>query len=179
MEGNWRRSDRPRHQRPSARTIAATWLEIATGLHSLLSEPIVWPGTTPADATRDCTEVGAEITQLSVIATPHLRLPLLQYGSVAQALRWNLSSGNTMGVFAALDVSWEETSICLVRRDGVRMVEAKVPTCSDAADLLGGRADAHERVARIQARWQSASGNHRKSSTCRSPGCARATPVFC
>jgi transposase len=38
---------------------------------------------------------------------------------------------DTMGVFAALDVSQEETAICLVGQDGTILAEAKVPTCPD------------------------------------------------
>ncbi|SNX71498.1 hypothetical protein SAMN05878503_1101, partial [Cereibacter ovatus] len=37
-----------------------------------------------------------------------------------------------MGVFAALDVSQEETAICVVGQDGVLVAETKVPTCPDA-----------------------------------------------
>jgi hypothetical protein len=33
-----------------------------------------------------------------------------------------------MGMFAALDVSQEETAICVVRQDGTLVAEAKVPT---------------------------------------------------
>jgi transposase len=52
-----------------------------------------------------------------------------------------------MGTFAALDVSQEETAICVVRQDGALVAEAKVPTCPDAiADWLAGRTDDLERV---------------------------------
>lgn len=52
-----------------------------------------------------------------------------------------------MGMFAALDVSQEETAICLVHRDGSLIAEAKVPTCPDLiADWLEARANALERV---------------------------------
>lgn len=52
-----------------------------------------------------------------------------------------------MGVFAALDVSQEETAICVVGQDGGLLAEAKVPTCPDAiADWLCDRADGLERV---------------------------------
>ena len=37
-----------------------------------------------------------------------------------------------MGVFAALDVSQEETAVCAVDADGMIMAEGKVPTCPDA-----------------------------------------------
>lgn len=37
-----------------------------------------------------------------------------------------------MGVFAALDVSQQETAICVVGQDGTLLAEAKVPTCPDA-----------------------------------------------
>ena len=37
-----------------------------------------------------------------------------------------------MGVFAALDVSQDETAICVVDGDGMILGEAKVPTCPDA-----------------------------------------------
>lgn len=36
-----------------------------------------------------------------------------------------------MSVFAALDVSQEETAICVVGQDGAILAEAKVPTCPD------------------------------------------------
>lgn len=52
-----------------------------------------------------------------------------------------------MGLFAALDVSQEETAICMVDQDGTIMAEAKVPTCPDAiADWLAERSDDLERV---------------------------------
>jgi transposase len=54
---------------------------------------------------------------------------------------------DTMGVYAALDVSQEETAICVVGQDGALLAEAKVPTCPDAiADWLADRADGLERV---------------------------------
>lgn len=37
-----------------------------------------------------------------------------------------------MGVFAALDVSQEQTAICVVDGDGAILAEAKVTTCPDA-----------------------------------------------
>lgn len=37
-----------------------------------------------------------------------------------------------MGMFAALDVSQEQTAICMVDQDGAILAEAKVPTCPDA-----------------------------------------------
>lgn len=52
-----------------------------------------------------------------------------------------------MEVYAALDVSQEETAICVVGQDGALLAEAKVPTCPDAiADWLADRADGLERV---------------------------------
>lgn len=52
-----------------------------------------------------------------------------------------------MGVYAALDVSQEETAICVVGQDEALLAEAKVPTCPDAiADWLADRADGLERV---------------------------------
>ena len=52
-----------------------------------------------------------------------------------------------MGMFAALDVSQEETAICVVRQDGALVAEAKVPTCPNAiADWLAGRTDDLEQV---------------------------------
>lgn len=52
-----------------------------------------------------------------------------------------------MEVYAALDVSQEETAICVVGQDGTLLAEAKVPTCPDAiADWLADRADGLERV---------------------------------
>ncbi len=52
-----------------------------------------------------------------------------------------------MGVFAALDVSQEETAICVVSQDGAILAEAKVATCPDAiAGWLGGWSNDLERV---------------------------------
>ena len=52
-----------------------------------------------------------------------------------------------MVMFAALDVSQEETAICLVQSNGALVAEAKVPTCPDAiVDWLEAHADALERV---------------------------------
>lgn len=52
-----------------------------------------------------------------------------------------------MGVFAALDVSQEETAICVVGQDGAILAEAKVATCPDAiASWLAERSDCLERV---------------------------------
>ncbi|MCZ0964147.1 IS110 family transposase [Paracoccus benzoatiresistens] len=52
-----------------------------------------------------------------------------------------------MGVFAALDVSQEETAICMVSQDGTILAEAKVPTCPDRiAAWLTARAGDLERV---------------------------------
>ena len=54
---------------------------------------------------------------------------------------------NTMGVFAALDVSQKETAVCLVDQEGTILAEAKVPTCPDAiADWLAERNSCLERV---------------------------------
>ena len=52
-----------------------------------------------------------------------------------------------MSVFAALDVSQEETAICVVGQDGGLLAEAKVPTCPDAiARWLAERTEDLERV---------------------------------
>jgi transposase len=52
-----------------------------------------------------------------------------------------------MGMFAALDVSQEETAICVVRQDGTHVAEAKVPTCPDAiVAWLTDRTEGLERV---------------------------------
>jgi len=52
-----------------------------------------------------------------------------------------------MSVFAALDVSQEETAICVVDRDGGLVAEAKVPTCPDAiVRWFAERAEGLERV---------------------------------
>lgn len=52
-----------------------------------------------------------------------------------------------MGVFAALDVSQEETAICMVSQNGTILAEAKVPTCPDRiAAWLTARAGDLERV---------------------------------
>lgn len=86
-------------------------------------------------------------TPLSVIATLNL-LPLAVIDScIALACAEAASMEETMGVFAALDVSQEETAICVVRPDGALVAEAKVPTCPDAiADWLTESADGLERV---------------------------------
>ncbi len=52
-----------------------------------------------------------------------------------------------MGAIAALDVSQEETAICLVEQDGAILAEAKVPTCPDAiASRLTKHSDGLDRV---------------------------------
>lgn len=52
-----------------------------------------------------------------------------------------------MGVFAALDVSQEETAICAIGSDGTILAEGKVPTCPDAiVGWLRRRFDDLERV---------------------------------
>jgi transposase len=52
-----------------------------------------------------------------------------------------------MEMFAALDVSQEDTAICVVTSDGTMVAEAKVPTCPDAiAHWLARRTQALERV---------------------------------
>ena len=52
-----------------------------------------------------------------------------------------------MGMFAALDVSQEETAICMVDQDGAILAEDKVPTCPAAiADWLTERSVELERV---------------------------------
>lgn len=54
---------------------------------------------------------------------------------------------DTMGVFAALDVSQEETAICVVGPDGVILAETKVPTCPNAiANWLAERPEGLDRV---------------------------------
>jgi transposase len=54
---------------------------------------------------------------------------------------------DAMGVFAALDVSQEETAICVVGQDGALLAEAKVPTCPEAiAEWLTERTTGLERV---------------------------------
>lgn len=52
-----------------------------------------------------------------------------------------------MEVFAALDVSQDDTAICLVSQDGSILAETKVPTCPDAiVDWLSEHAEGIERV---------------------------------
>jgi transposase len=52
-----------------------------------------------------------------------------------------------MGVFAGLDVSQEETAICMVCQDGTILAETKVPTCPDRiAAWLMARGDGLQRV---------------------------------
>lgn len=52
-----------------------------------------------------------------------------------------------MKMFAALDVSQDETAICVVREDGSPVAEAKVPTCPQAiANWLAERTESLERV---------------------------------
>lgn len=66
-----------------------------------------------------------------------------------------------MGTFAALDVSQEETAICVVGPDGGLVTEAKVPTCPDAiADWLAEWAGewAPQQVHAFQRRTAEAAG---------------------
>ena len=52
-----------------------------------------------------------------------------------------------MGIFAALDVSQDETAVCVVSQDGTILAETKVTTCPDAiADWLSTWSDDLERV---------------------------------
>lgn len=52
-----------------------------------------------------------------------------------------------MGIFAALDVSQDETAVCVVSQDGTILAETKVATCPDAiADWLSTWAGKLERV---------------------------------
>jgi len=52
-----------------------------------------------------------------------------------------------MGLFAALDVSHEETAICMVAQYGTNLAEAKVPTCPDEiTDWLAERSSDLEQV---------------------------------
>ncbi|KZX97662.1 MULTISPECIES: IS110 family transposase [unclassified Sulfitobacter] len=52
-----------------------------------------------------------------------------------------------MGVFAALDVSQDETAVCVVSQDGAILAETKVKTCPDAiADWLSTWVGELERV---------------------------------
>ncbi len=52
-----------------------------------------------------------------------------------------------MRKYAALDVSMEQTAICVVEEDGRKVVEGKVPTDPDAiAEWLAGKAGEIERV---------------------------------
>lgn len=54
---------------------------------------------------------------------------------------------DTMGMFAALDVSQEETAICVVRQDSTHVAEAKVLIYPDAiAGWLVERTGGLERV---------------------------------
>ena len=64
--------------------------------------------------------------------------PAVQGGTVASAPSAEaLSTEDTTGVFAALDVSRDQTAICLVSQDGTILAEAKVPTCSDCLKRVG------------------------------------------
>jgi len=87
-----------------------------------------------------------EFTPLNVIATLDLRFVAVgchcRFGARPES-----NVEDVMGVFAALDVSQEETAICLVGAEGEILAEAKVPTCPDAiADWLAKRAADVERV---------------------------------
>jgi transposase len=54
---------------------------------------------------------------------------------------------DAMSVFAALDVSQDQTAICVVDQDGVRLAETKVATCPDAiVHWLRARPESLERV---------------------------------
>ena len=86
-------------------------------------------------------------TPLSVITTPLLPADLVQFGDIASVSAEALNMEDAMGVFAALDVSQEETAICVVGQDGSILAEAKVPTCPDAiVRWLAERSFSLERV---------------------------------
>ena len=62
-----------------------------------------------------------------------------------------------MGVYAALDVSQEQTAICVIDDGGTLLAEGKVATCPDAIAIWLGRS---KRSAWRPARWRSGSGTH-------------------
>ena len=85
-----------------------------------------------------------------------------------------------MGVFAALDVSQEQTAICMVGQDGAILAEAKVPTCPETiANWLAARSDNLERVGWKRARWPSGCGTPCRRGRCRSSAWMRATQMGC
>ena len=54
---------------------------------------------------------------------------------------------DAMGVFAALDVSQDQTAICVVDQDGARLAEVKLATCPDTiAHWLEAWSESLERV---------------------------------
>ncbi len=64
-----------------------------------------------------------------------------------------------MTKYAALDVSMEQTAICVVDENGRKIAEGKVPTDPDAiVEWLAGRALELSGSAWRLARWQSGSG---------------------
>jgi hypothetical protein len=85
-------------------------------------------------------------TPLNVIAITRLKLRAVEWIRRFGA-RPESNVEDVMGIFAALDVSQEETAICLVGAEGEILAEAKVPTCPDAiADWLAEYAVEVERV---------------------------------
>jgi transposase len=58
-----------------------------------------------------------------------------------------LNKEDAMAMFAALDVSQDQTAICMVDQDGAMLAEAKVPTCPEAiANWLAEHSDGLERI---------------------------------
>ena len=81
-----------------------------------------------------------------------------------------------MGIFAALDVSQDETAVCVVSQDGTILAETKVSTCPDAiADWLSTWRDGLERVGMETGHWLSGCGTRWFRGICRSSASMHAT----
>ena len=66
-----------------------------------------------------------------------------------------------MGVFAALDVSQDQTAICVVSENGEFLAEAKVATCPDTiADWLASWSGNLDGLAWRPGHWPSGFGTH-------------------
>ena len=85
-----------------------------------------------------------------------------------------------MGIFAALDVSQEETAICVVDGSGVSLAEGKVATCPDEITAWLARWSGQlERLGMETGPLASGSGTPSRRGACRSSVSTRDMPTAC
>ena len=77
-------------------------------------------------------QASREFTPFSAIAMSTYHISHGEIGLMLRPLLKPIKGGTGMDVFAALDVSQEETAICAIGPDSTIIAEGKVPTCPDA-----------------------------------------------